>query len=86
MERINTTAETFTSAEWEPTGDVTIQFEPADRSTLHIEARAEPNAPWEIVRTIQFYEDPIVKLTQLPWLRLSVENPLKGTVKAWSDT
>lgn len=86
MERINTTDEAFTSPEWEPTGDVTIQFEPADRSTLHIEARAEPNAPWKIVRTIQFYEDPIVKITQLPWLRLSVENPLKGTVKAWSDT
>ncbi|MCR9062168.1 MAG: hypothetical protein NXI02_32950 [Rhodobacteraceae bacterium] len=86
MERINTTAETFTSPEWEPTADVTIQFEPADRSTLHVEARAEPGAPWKVVRTIQFYEEPIVKLTQLPWLRLRVENPLQGPVKAWSDT
>ncbi|MET1410690.1 hypothetical protein ABVF61_00380 [Roseibium sp. HPY-6] len=86
MERINTTASTFESGEWQPAGDVTIQFSAADRSTLHIEARADATAPWEVVRTVQFYEDPIVKLTQLPWLRLRIENPLEGQVTVWSDT
>lgn len=84
-ERLNTTATAETGTAWQPTGDVTLQIEQPDRSRVLIECRADAAAPWHTFKEVRPHEDRIVKLVQLPHMRISCDNPDGGQVRVWSD-
>lgn len=83
--RLTTTATTDTGAEWTPSGDTTLQIVQPENSIVDIQCRADALAPWVSFKSVREHEDRIVKLVQLPELRIACDNPDGGQITVWSD-
>jgi hypothetical protein len=87
-ERINTVLATFTSAEFPPTAEWTVQVEinPASKAYVDVQAQADAAAPWITIGVLSARSDPpMLHFAKVPNARLRAYNNEGGyTLKAWS--
>jgi hypothetical protein len=78
--RLSTTDADATSAPWEPAGETIIQADGASEGpVVDIEARVQPEAEWVYVTSLRLPSERIVRLAQLPELRINMHGNPAGT-------
>lgn len=82
-ERLSTTDAAKVSDSFTPTVDSILQFSSENpQATVDIETRLNAAAPWIVVDTLHATSRRLVRIAQLPSLRLTLRNG-KGTSTVW---
>lgn len=87
MIRLQSSNAAFTSDVWEPAGETLLQIK-ADSSapSVDVEARVQADAPWQVIDTLHKVSRPIVRLAQMPFLRLTLKGNGAGeAVSVWDS-
>lgn len=86
MQRLTTTSAEATSDPFIPAGDVILQVDSAVPVTIEIEARMDGSLNWAGAYAYRSDAEPIVRLAQMPSMRIKVRGNTAGnTVKIWDD-